>query len=586
MAQATATCADWAEANVILPATEGTSGRLHLRSYQRGILACVDDRAVDQITLQMSSQIGKTLLTNIILAYVMLLHGGHLMYAAPSESDVKLLIQNKLYALADHCQPFADLLEDARKRAFDIRSGIKYANGYLSIGTGGAPRSLRNKSAQFVVADELDMFDGSLDANNPVSMLTQRQLTFKDGSFRMVLLSTPTNKESSFIHQEYEAGDGRQFWVPCQGCDTAQLLEWPHNILPEAVEIVTNADLAWPDDRDLAMIVCRHCGYLHPEQERRAMIDAGEWRAQRPFQGHASFQINQFYNLEATLQRTLNDAKKMFRRNDRRSFTTQVLAEPYELPGGTVKPEKALEGVVDERPWPESDRQFTTCGVDVQKDRIEYALVDWSYGGDWHVAEYDIIARRGDSSTVYGLIPALKALRRRLLELTGSTKRRQKSAADCIFVDCANETEEVVFAVRDVVFDPRKRRANVFHDIVWPAYGIGRSGGTFNADRLVGKNKERRKMATDLAKLYIRDDIRDGKFTIQRDRVLGDKGTPDVRRFAEQLTSEVLVEEVGRVQGAKAVKKFRWRKPVGKRNEALDCIVMAMCARELLIEPL
>ena len=586
MAQATASCLEWAESNVTLPATEATSGQLRFRSYQREIVACIDDRAVEQITMMKSSQIGKTLLVNCFLAYIMLMHGGHLMYAAPSESDVKQLIQNKLFALADHCQPFADLLADSKKKQFDIRAGIKYVNGYMSIGTGGSPSSLRNKSAWFVVADELDLFDGSIDANNPVSMLTQRQLTFKEGSFRLVLLSTPTTRESSFINAEYEAGDGRQFWVPCQGCGIEQLLTWPESFLPEAVEIVEHPDLAWPDDRDLAKIVCSHCGYLHAEKERVAMIDAGRWIAQRAFQGHASFNINQFYNLEATLRRTLRDAKKMFRRNDRRSFTTQILALPYELPSGTVKPEVALEGVVDERPWPDSDLFATTGGVDVQKDRIEYALVDWSKGGNWHIREYAVIPRSGDSSTGYGLVPALKVLRRRLLALTESTQRRQKSVAQQVFVDCANETDLVVFSVRDVVFDPRRRRANAFHKIVYPAYGWGRSGGTFNAERLVGKNKERRRMATDRAKVHIREDLRDGRVTIQRDSILNDEGKPDLERFAAQLTSEVLTEDVGRVQGAKAVKKLRWRLPAGRRNEALDCIVMAMCAHENLIEPI
>src|SRR5690606_23790798 len=84
----------------------------------------------------------------------------------------------------------------------------------------------------------------------------------------------------------FEQGDQRRYYVPCPQCGHMDFLVFSKR-----------ADgrghyMQWPEGRPQdAHFVCSANGCVIEHQHKRAMVEAGEWRAEAPFTGHASFHI-------------------------------------------------------------------------------------------------------------------------------------------------------------------------------------------------------------------------------------------------------------------------------------------------------
>ncbi|MFW5406260.1 phage terminase large subunit family protein [Pectobacterium carotovorum] len=99
----------------------------------------------------------------------------------------------------------------------------------------------------------------------------------------------PTVKGTSRIEKSYEESDQRRYYVPCPHCGEYQILEWGWPDTPYGIK--------WDKDEngdgllETAYYVCRHNGCVLHHNEKAAMVKRGEWRASKPFSGHAGFHI-------------------------------------------------------------------------------------------------------------------------------------------------------------------------------------------------------------------------------------------------------------------------------------------------------
>ena len=93
---------DWAENNVVLPEGNAYPGPLRLVSYQRGILEAYAAADVRRITMMIASQIGKTQLVSIMVAYDICCQPQPLMLVNATENDTKKFLRGKF-------RPFVDL---------------------------------------------------------------------------------------------------------------------------------------------------------------------------------------------------------------------------------------------------------------------------------------------------------------------------------------------------------------------------------------------------------------------------------------------------------------------------------------------
>ena len=128
--------------------------------------------------------------------------------------------------------------------------------------------------------DEVDRFPASSGTEGDPSQLAEARTTAWSNR-KIVLTSTPTDRDASRIERAYLETDQRVYFVPCphEECGAFQTLKW---------EMVR-----WDKDDegnhlpDTASYYCEECGGSWTEAERHRAVRKGEWRPSTPYNGSA-----------------------------------------------------------------------------------------------------------------------------------------------------------------------------------------------------------------------------------------------------------------------------------------------------------
>ena len=521
---------EWAERSIKLPETTAHPGPLRLHEYQKEILMAYQDPSIRRISLMMSSQLGKSTIALLMVAFEIERRKRPLMLVQPRHADIKRFLHDKFEPLLESTPSLRALVSEKRAgkgKGVYNSTNIDYLGGHITLAHAGSPASLRSATAALCIADEVDLYKSTVDTSDPLSVIDQRMVTYgRDGT--LVAISTPTTKGQSIIEREYDAGDQRRFWVPCPHCGVSQLLVW------ENVELTPDIHRAKP----WARLLCVECGEGWTDEQRREAVSRGEWRAEGNRGDHASFHLNQLYSPSVTIQQTADS----YDPESPRGFWTAVLALPYDTIVTDIRnPSEMSTMLVDENPVERP--RAVTCGVDVQQDRLEYQIHYWDDDMSFHIAEHDSIRIGADDLEVWG------ELRQRIW----------RHKPDKTFIDRGYRPDWV-----DKGVHAKMRRLNLSKRVM-TARGMGRISFGEPICSPTTKNGYYN-IATDEAKAFLSDAIDADKVTIAI------KGVPN--DFLTQLSSERL-ERVTTTTGKEVL---QWVKVV-RRNEALDCCVYAIAAR-------
>lgn len=371
---------DWSESHVYLPAgTSAVPGRWRTIAYQKGVFEAIENPKISKITLMFGAQLGKTSIVNNSLGYYIQHQPESQIVMQPSESDVKTWLETKFNPMVDNCPSIRDCLAKPRGREGVNNQKMKsYHGGFLMLSWSGSPNTMRGRSAPKIYADEVDGYERTSEGH-PVNLLWQRAATF--GSKRKLLItSTPTHKGASFVEMSYLSGDQRQFYVPCPHCNEFQTLQWKN--------------VTWKSDKgkhdiESARYACEHCGSLINDGQKLAMIRKGQWRANMPFNGHASFHLNELYSPFRTFADIVQSFLEKKQTGDLKTFVNVSLAETWEEEGEQVEPGSLLARVEHWEALP-GGIALITSGIDVQQDRIELQAVGWGVDEESWIIDYKI----------------------------------------------------------------------------------------------------------------------------------------------------------------------------------------------------
>ncbi|AZV00450.1 phage terminase large subunit family protein [Paracoccus yeei] len=555
------TIAEWADANRVLSSeasAEPGKWRTSRAEFQRGIMEAMTDPLVRKVVVRKAAQVGATEMMNNIIGYFMDRDPSTMMVIQPTVQMGETWSKKRLAPMLRDTPVLRGKIADAKSRNSDntiLEKG--FPGGYITIVGANAPSSLASRPIRLVLADEVDRYPASAGTEgDPLTLAMRRQATFWNA--KTYVCSTPVDKATSVIEREYQAGDKRRFLVPCPDCGLEQPLVWENIVWDKT------ADGHRPET---AAYLCRDCGCLWNDAKRWQAIGRGRWEATAPFTGTASFDLTGFLSPWLTLEEIVRDflqskdwAPKL------KTWVNTVKGEPWEERGEASSAGELAQRAepYDEHSLPEGVR-LVTAGVDTQDDRLEYSLIGWGDGEEAWLIRHEVLNGDPGHLEVWAELDA--ALKDAICRTEDGRRLRVRAAC----VDSGGHHGAMVLSFA------RARESRR----IYATKGIGNDHR--GSRPIWGKSLLKTKNAGDRLWAVGVDTAKDGLQARLR-IVPGDEPMPKAVHFPttglssdyfDQLTSEMVVTELtreGRLQR-------KWKpKPGQKRNEALDCFILAEAA--------
>jgi phage terminase large subunit GpA-like protein len=369
------TVSEWADKHRRLSSkasAEPGPWRTNRTPYLREPMDCLSSTSpVQRVVMMFAAQTGKTEAGANWLGYVIDHAPGPMLLVQPTVEMAKRLSKQRLESLITETPVLAEKIAPSRSRDSGNTMFAKDFPGGMMLLTGSnSATGLRSTPCRYIFCDEIDAFPSDVDGEgDPVSLAEKRATTF--ARRKILLTSTPTVKDFSRIEAEYERSDQRRFYVPCPCCSVMQWLKWPQ--------------LKWENNEPAtAAYECEVCHERFAEIHKPAMLRNGEWRATAPSNGKtAGFQLSGLYSPLGWLSwadmvddflRAKTDAPML------KSFVNTRLAETWEEDFAS---KVSADGLLDRCEHyqaamvPEGGLALTV-GVDVQDNRL--AISVWAWG--------------------------------------------------------------------------------------------------------------------------------------------------------------------------------------------------------------
>jgi phage terminase large subunit GpA-like protein len=545
------TVSAWADAHRVLTSkgsSEPGPWRTDRAPYLRDIMTDLSAHSpVQRIVLRFGSQVGKTEVALNWLGYIMDRAPAPVLVVVPTLEVRKRWVKQRLDPLLNETPVIAALFDNRRRRDSGNSEDMKdFPGGLLVLAGANSPASLASMPIKYVICDEVDRFPWEAGAEgDPLGLIDERTKTFPRR--KVLLVSTPTVAGLSRIDDEYQAGDQREYYVPCPHCGQYQTLHWTHpDGAPGLIHHKTTGAIYYR---------CVHCAERIDEHHKTALLAAGQWRPRYPERPIRSYTLSGLYSplglgftwteLWASWQDAHGDTAKLKR------FVNTTLGEVWQEQGDSVDPVGLIAKLED---YPDSlPVGVRALGIDIQKDRIEISVIDWGAGEEAWLQDHLILP--GDT--------ALPHVWEDLVELLGDLR------PDAVGIDCGYHTSQVYAFVEKRPY-------------CYALKGIAGPGRALIEDERVRRAKLRKKqqrravvypVGVDQAKALIYARLKlpaagPGAFHFPRTPSFDDE-------YFAQLAAEKLVTKT---RGTRAYAEWVQTRP---RNEALDCAVYALAALRL-----
>jgi phage terminase large subunit GpA-like protein len=540
--------ADWADAERRLDSQSSSEpGRWYTSraEYQRGIMNACSDPTIKEVVVMAGAQLGKTEAILNIIGYHIDNDPSPILVLQPTLEMAQAFSKDRIAAGLLRSTPcLQDKVKDPRARDSGNTTLHKvFPGGAITIVGANSPAGLASRPIRIVLCDEVDRYPTSAGSEgDPIQLARKRSATFWNR--KVIMVSTPTNKNSSRIEEAFEASDKRFYHVPCKHCHEPQVMKW--------------ANVRWDDGNpDSAHYVCEHCAVMWTESDRIWAIRNGEWVVTQPESSVAGFAINGMYSPWTSLSDAVREFLSVKKNPEQlRVFCNTYWGETWEDEGETVD-DYELSERREQMPNVPDDVILMTAGVDVQDNRLEVSIIGWGRDDETYVIAHETLY--GDPST-----PQLWTNLDSVLNTQFETESGRQIAIRASCVDSGGHFTNSVYA-----YCKKNAPRRIF-----AIKGVGGEGKPISG----------RPSKNNIGKCLLFpvgvDTAKDLLFARMRIKEAG----PGYMHFANalndeyfrQLTAEKIVTRFHRGFKKRVFEKIR------PRNEALDCMVYALAAYGIL----
>lgn len=535
------------------------------------------------------AQLGLTAAAENVIGYWMDANPAEILYVSATDELLEKWATKRLEPLIDSIGMREKIYAQAEVGAKSRRTGDKvyskhFTGGALDMASAQSASGLRSDSKRILVLDEIDGAPRQLKTGEGDWIKVAKGRTNAWGPRKKILeFSTPTTYDGSLIRDRYEAGDQRKYFVKLPCCGKLDTLEF-HNLKHEMRGGILYR--VWYE--------CPHCSGKIQNHQKTVMMSAAsgaKWKptAKASTRNHRSYHISSLYSpvgmmswyeLYEEYLDCKDDPEKM------RSFVNLYLGLPYKETGSRPSLEKviALRGEYREREVPDGVL-YITASVDVQRGsekdpanppRLEMEVV--GHGAKFRTWSLLYKVFIGDTTT--SSFDGAWEDMHQWAENGGLTFERSDGAkfpTSLVFIDSGDGV------YMDIVFAFTRRWDNTY-----PSKGFsalmkkkkekGDEAGPHNFKRYRAARSARQgdtefyEISTNYYKTNIYNNLKIERQDFDPQR----PGFCDFPRERNERYFKMLTAEEKRRDGS-----FH---AGGRRNEALDCRVMNLCAGDVYLD--
>ena len=538
--------------------------------YLKEPLDMATDHGVEKVVIMAASQVAKSELLINTMGYFIDQEPSSIMMVQPTVEATEAFSKERIEPTITSSPRLREKMTvqvskdketgKSRKSGSTIRMKA-FTGGYLAMVGSNSPAGLASRPIRVLLCDEIDRF-GVTPEGDPLKLAVQRTQNFTNR--KIVFVSTPTKEQrpnGPTIYEEFMKSDQREFFVTCPHCHEKFTMTWEcvvwqkdgeGNIIDESIHME-----------------CPHChgrvrGNGKPDPY---LLESGVWIAQNPGVRTVGYHLTSLCSPWVELSDLVTEWSDANRKKDKKGlqeFINLKLGEPWHENEADLN---LWEKISERREfYPKNglphEILMLTCGVDVQRDRLEASVYGWAKDYECFGVKHVIMYGDPQLSEVWSTLDTL------LLE-NFRTEDGRELKISCTFVDSGDGT------MTDNVYRYTKPRekARVFaskgsNNMTAPFITNPTQHNRYRAHLFVLGVSVGKKLVLDR---LAEQDIGPSFIHFPRDR---DSGFNE--EYFKQLTSEIFERtfEKGRV-------KEKWTK-IRERNEALDCTVYASAARELM----
>ncbi len=349
--------------------------------YLREIMDCLSPRSrIERVVFMKGAQIGGTEIGFNWLGFIIHHSPGPALMVQPTVEIAKRVSKQRLAPSIEATPVLRERVAEARSRDSGNTMFIKeFPGGQLILTGANSGVGLRSMPIRYLFLDEVDGYPGDVDGEgDPVSLAEKRTDTFSRKKIFMV--STPKIKGASRIEREFLASDQRRYFVPCPDCGNLDWIRWPN--------------IRWDEGRpETASLACEFCGSLIEERHKTSMLEQGQWRPTAEGDGRtAGFHLSSLYSplgwrswsdIARDFLASKDDPAKL------KTWVNTVLGETWQDRGEAPEWQRVADLREPYRSGEVPEGVIViTAGVDVQKDRLYYAVRGWGAASESWLIEH------------------------------------------------------------------------------------------------------------------------------------------------------------------------------------------------------
>lgn len=380
---------EWAEKYRVLT-TESSAFpgpfRADIVKITAGVLNAACHKNVSKLTWVAGTQIGKTETILNSLGYIITESPASIMLVYPEKEDALSMGSGRLKDMIDNARDniLKERVDLSNKRSKKYE--VPFLGGVLYLAWATNVNRLSSRPVKYLFLDEIDKYPAHIPGHgSPLSLVQDRKKSFANS--KIIMASTPTFEDGA-IWQSFQTSDYKFYYKMQCSCG----------------ERLTFDIINLSADESGVYYSCPYCSKKYRDKDKPALISNGAWISEDNYEleevlnfGHKlniGFHANSFYAPALSFTDIYNQNKKMMKNSfDSRVFINGWLGLPFsedDLTGADFEIDKLMERVEDYEELPAGVLALT-CGVDVQKNRLEYLVIGWGLNRESWVVDKGII---------------------------------------------------------------------------------------------------------------------------------------------------------------------------------------------------